>query len=464
MSGNDGMQIRHSKMSMTSYGFSDFFLQFIAGVQGVMLFFFYEAEIGLESWLAGLGFTIFAIWDALNDPIVGFLTDRPTRFTKKFGRRFPWIFASFVPMIFSFLLIFCPPNVNPQEQPFVIFGWLVFSTCLFDTFESIFTINIFALFPDKFRDRSERITASGIRVYVGFFGILAGFLIPPLIIIYGEIGTYALMAWVCVIISFISWILLLPGTRDDKATVLQYLEKRETQEKESFMKSLIEAFKMKNFIAFLIFYMLYQALTTTMTSSFLYLTRYILKAEAGVSTIIMAMFLLGGVIGIPIWIKFTGKKPDHRRTLLISGGVMAVAALILTFITNLIGIIILMLIFGIGLGGLWIMLSPAFGDVIDESVINYGKRQEGIYSGFRFFMGNLARVLQAVTFAVVHSFTGFIEGSEYQPSLALIGIQLHTGLIPAIFMIIGMLILWKFYDITPEKADLIKHKLVELKL
>jgi Na+/melibiose symporter-like transporter len=73
-------------------------------------------------------------------------------------------------------------------------------------------------------------------------------------------------------------------------------------------------------------------------------------------------------------------------------------------------------------------------------------------------------VIQAITLAVVHEITGFAEGASTQSQTAVFGIALHTGLIPAIFMAIGTLIFWKFYDITPEKSAKIKAKLSEFGL
>jgi Na+/melibiose symporter-like transporter len=63
------------------------------------------------------------------------------------------------------------------------------------------------------------------------------------------------------------------------------------------------------------------------------------------------------------------------------------------------------LLFGIGLGGYWAMMVPVYSDVIDESVTLTGKRREGLYGGFRFFFGRIAMVIQALTFAIVHTLT-----------------------------------------------------------
>lgn len=62
----------------------------------------------------------------------------------------------------------------------------------------------------------------------------------------------------------------------------------------------------------------------------------------------------------------------------------------------------------------------------------------------------------------MHELTGFAEGAATQPPTAVFGIALHTGIIPAIFMAIGTLVFWKFYDITPEKSAEIKARLKEL--
>ncbi|GAG85351.1 unnamed protein product, partial [marine sediment metagenome] len=47
---------------------------------------------------------------------------------------------------------------------------------------------------------------------------------------------------------------------------------------------------------------------------------------------------------------------------------------------------------------------------------------------------------------------------------AIIGIRIHFGLIPMIFMLISTLVLWKYYDLTPEKVKIFKEKLEQLGL
>ena len=110
------------------------------------------------------------------------------------------------------------------------------------------------------------------------------------------------------------------------------------------------------------------------------------------------------------------------------------------------------------------MLTPAFSDVIDESVVRTGKHREGVYLGIRQFFNRFAIVLQALSFAIVQSLFGFQEGAEVQPASAITGIHISLGLIPAVFILIGILIWWKWYDITPETIEINKAKLKELAL
>lgn len=463
--GNDeSLGIRHSKKIMASYSSGFFINEFIQGVLIFLLFFYYEVEIGLAAWMTGLGLIIYALWDAFNDPLLGYLSDRPFKFTKKWGRRFPWIIVGFIPMLISFLLIFNPPNVSAQEQPWIIFGWLVFTLCLFDTFETIFTMNYFSLYPDKFRTNKERRNVSQMSIYIGIIGVVFANLVPPMIIIFGNLGTYALMAWICVVINFFILFLMIPGIRDDKETVDTYLATYEKQEKEPFFKTLKTAFKHKSLIVFLIFYMLYLNLTNMVQASFLYWIKFIIRGDISDVFYVMVLLLVGVMVGIPFWMYYNKKSGDNRKTMIYAAIMLMIVTIFFTVITNLTTLLVLVFIWGMALGGFWTIYYVVFSDVIDEAIVESGKRQEGLYQGLRRFFGNLAKVVTAFYFAIIHELTGFNEVAEVQTSVANTGILLLFGIIPAITMAVGFIIFWRYFDITPEKSKLIREKLLQLNI
>ena len=123
-------------------------------------------------------------------------------------------------------------------------------------------------------------------------------------------------------------------------------------------------------------------------------------------------------------------------------------------------------LWGAGLGGFWTMISPVLADVIDDSIVKFHKRDEGIYNGFQQFFGRMGLFFQVIIFTIVHELTGFKERAPLavQPPSAILGIQIHFALIPAIVMLIGTLIFWKFYKLTPDVVTQNQLKVKELGL
>ena len=63
--------ILHSKKNMASMNVASIAIELIQGVLSILIFFFYETELGLSSILTGIGVSIYAVYDAFNDPVVG---------------------------------------------------------------------------------------------------------------------------------------------------------------------------------------------------------------------------------------------------------------------------------------------------------------------------------------------------------------------------------------------------------
>ena len=458
-------EFTHSKFVMASYGMGAAINQFFRMAFVAFGFYFYEGEIGLNVWITALGYIIFAIWNAVNDPLVGYLTNRPFKFTKKWGRRFPWTMIGGIPWVVTYILVFTPPAVDPVSGAWIIFGWLVFSTCLFDTFNSIWWVNFYALFPDKFRSLKERRTATGIVTPIGIVGISLGGIIPPLLITYGVPSTFIIQAGVVSIICFIMLMLGIPGWRDDPGSVERYLERYEKEkEEESFFKSMINTFHQRSWVLLLIIYLTWQVLTFCVQASIPYLIRFVLKREASAQLFLQVGFLIGAVISVPLWVKLANKLNDNKKVYIIAGFVLVIFSIPLSLVLDYNILIIIFILWGIGLGGFWALNRIILSDVVDEAVVNTGKREEGIYSGIFMFFNRIAIIVQVVIFAIVHTMTGFVEGADTQSAQAQFGIQIHLGIIPAIVLLIGVLLFWKFYDLTPSKIEHVQSKLKQMGL
>jgi len=455
----------HSKWIFLSYGQGPALNQFFRMAFIAFGFYFYEGEIGLNVWITGLAYIIFAIWNAVNDPLVGWLTDRPFKFTKKWGRRFPWTMIGGVPWVFSYILIFIPPAIDPKAGAWIIFAWLVFSTCLFDTFNSIWWVNFYSLFPDKFRSSKERRIASGFITPVGIIGISLGGLVPPLLIEYGIPSTFVIQAVAVTFIAFIMLMLGIPGWRDDQECVDKYLARCEEEtEQTPFFKALLQSFKHRSYVAFLVLYFTWQVLIFCIQATIPYLVNFVLKLKASNQLFMQIAFLVGALVSIYFWIKFAQKTNNNKKVLLIASIMLAAFSIPLSFINNIWAFVVIFIFWGCALGGYWGMERPILSDIIDESVVKTGKREEGMYSSIVMFFNRLAMIFQVLIFAIVHSLTGFEEGGTSQTLEAQAGILMHFGLIPSIFLIVGIFVFWKLYDLEPSRIKENQIRIKELGL
>lgn len=466
------IEIKHSKKSMLSYGSGKFITEFFNMCFGAYVFFFYERVIGLDVWYTSLGYIIFAIWNAFNDPLVGYLTDKPFNFTKKWGRRLPWVLIGGIPWIFSYLLIFTPPVVDPKDGALILFAWIVIMTCVYDTFASIYGVNFYAIFPDKFRGNTERRTASILSTLIGAMGTAFGAIIPSLFIVWNERISYARQAGVVVLICMIALALAIPGSIEDQERIDCYLEScEEGMEREPFFKQFKTIIKHKNFMVYIISFMFYQSLVSLMIGSVPYVAEAVLGVEANDVTLILAAMLLGMFVSMPIWGKIADKTNNDRRTIIIAAAVLTVGTFPLMFINNYYVMIGALFIWGFCEGGYWVMLSPMFAINIDESIVMSGRRMESSYQGFQTFVSRAALVIQALTFSIVHTLTNFAPGTGNpgdplppQSPEAIFGIQIHFALIPAILMAIATILLWRWFTITPDKVKEYKEKIAEMGL
>lgn len=473
----------NSRFVMASYGSNQFFSQWITGPFGFYVFFFYEAMVGLPVVLSGLALVIYSVWNAVNDPLIGYLMERiKMPWEKRWGKRFPWVVLGAIPWLFSYLSIFLlPPELYSTEtialqNQWTIFTWFLTTLCVYDTLFTLWNINAVALYPDKFRSPPERKTATVFGTLIGMMGIVAGSIVPPMFIDNEVAATFPYAATISVFVGIALYFLIIPGVYENPQMRERYQEHRraaELQEKEPFFTSVKRAVSDRRFMTKVIYFFGYQAAVALLSASANYMISFVLNEPAGVLSFLMAFMLLGAFASVPLWGKFAQKVNNNKKMSLYAGWAMFFTFLPIFFVNGSIFYMIALFLFGIGLGGQWYMDPPTMGDVMDDLAVRTGKREAAVYYGYNAFFIRLSGTFQALVFVLVHLLTGFPEGvSTYSdlvnesstPELALIGIRMHAALIPAILVLITMFIFWKWYDITPEVVEQNKLKLQEMGL
>ncbi|MBD3254042.1 MAG: MFS transporter [Candidatus Lokiarchaeota archaeon] len=447
-----------------SIGFGQMLIEFFLAVFGTRVFDYYENEVGLATGLIAIAFILYAVWNMFNDPLAGFIADKPRSFWKKYGKRYLWIIVGGFIWAFSFVPIFAVPNFNPTSEWLFIFLWLLIFLCLYDTLFSIYDVNYNGLIPDKFRTDNQRMKQASFAVAFGVIGTVLGAILPPMLISYGNRASFITMAIIVSVIGLVILFMLIPGIKEDEEMIERAFRLESQSEQRSFFQLMKIAIKQKNFVAYLCIFTFYQATTLIMVGSIPYIVRFILKEEAIYESYIMLGYIVSGLLSIPVWFKIAQKQGNFKRIFLIGGLILAIFIIPLIFVDSVLFAIVAVALIGIGSIGFWVMMLPVLGDVIDEASVQTGFRKEGFYMGVRTFFGRIAIIIQALTFALIHIFTGFEPGSATQSASAVLGLRLQVGLIPAILMLIGLILFWVLYDLTPDKKAQVRKKMKEMDL
>ena len=163
-----------------AYGAGDFGPAITANILVFYLLFFFTNVVGLPAALAGSILMIGKISDAINDPIVGMLSDR-TR--SRWGRRLPWMLLGAIPFGLFFSLQWIIPSFSPDidVNRWWQFGYYVLIGILFNIAYTVVNLPYTALTPELTQDYNERTSLNSFRFAFSIGGSILSLALAGLI-------------------------------------------------------------------------------------------------------------------------------------------------------------------------------------------------------------------------------------------------------------------------------------------
>ncbi len=410
------------------------------------IFFFYVDVIQLPSYLAASGMLVFAVWNAVNDPLAGYISDH-TR--SRWGRRIPYIALGAIPFGIIYFLLWVPP-FSALSQTTLLFIYFLLFICLFDSFYTVTVLNWAALFPEMYPSLAERSEVNAYRQSFGMLGLVLGIALPPLI--YGAWG-WGPMGFVFGLIITVSLLIALWGSRER----LEFSKDKPL----AFWQSVKATFKNLSFITFVFSNLFVQFTFTIILASIPFFAKYILGANALQTSAILAAAFLTAIPMLYVWAKLTNKF-GAKKCFMASMIVLAVFLAPLFFVKSFAATVLFSALIGIGLSGFILISDIIISDVIDEDETNTGTRREGMYFGVNAFVTRFAIGLQAMSMGVVFTLTGYNPRALIQPEGFLIGLRSLIAIFPAIALILAFVIIL-FYPLSgKDTMERLKDRVAQI--
>ncbi len=422
-----------------------------------LMFTFYFAVVGIPSPLMTLGFITWALWNAINDPLIGYLSDRTK---SRWGRRIPWMIGATIPLGVFMILLFTPFSTYGQNES--VFIYFIIILILFDIAYTSFNLNYNALFSEMFVDMKERSATGRIRIIFVLLATMFALVFPTFII---EDFTsndpivqnqYLIVGIVAAAIIFIFYFIFLKKGVEDPKHI-----SRDAESAMSFTKTLKFTFKHRSFLWFL-----FPALGTWLVINILpTLAPLFFKHAVGLDDpeligILLLVDFLVAAVSTPLW-EFIRVKKGARMCGLIGIAVWVVAVLLFAFSTDFTMALIFMLINGLGLGGGLYFYDQCIAEIIDEDEITYGVRRSGIYYAVLNFLIRLSMILNFVFIGLVFTSTDWMNYNPNPNVNVIIGLRILMGIYPAIVLSLSLIGMY-FYPIKGERLRENRKKLTEL--
>lgn len=450
-----------------AYGLGETASSAITNLRVFFLLYFLTNVAGLNAALAGTVLLLGRIWDAVNDPIIGWLSDR-TR--SPWGKRHAWMIWGAIPFgLFCFLQWVVPTlglDLNTHQGR--LFWYYVIVSLLFDTAYTAVVLPYSALAPELTPDYNERTSLISIQMA---FSVAAGIgaLVLAQVLFAAVADTqqqYRLLGGICALFSVLVIYLCVWGTRDRTRASSNLPPVSTPFTLASLWANIQSVWGDRAFQLVTGTYVL--AWVSVQVSAAVlpyYVQVWMQLPETHVTQMAIAVQLTTFVM-IFVW-SYISRRIGKKVVFFWAIPVLVVSQTSLYFLQP--GQLSWMYICGVGIGvglaAIYLVPWSMLPDVIDGDELKTGQRREGLFYGF---MVQLQKVGLAIALFLVGKgldWAGYIPSQggasiPAQPAPVLQAIRLEMGPLPTL-AVIASLVLVSFYPITQAMHAEIRLRLIE---
>jgi len=450
------------------YGSGDWGISSIGIMRSIFYAIYLTDVVGLEPRLASFGAVVGIIWDAINDPIIGTLSDR---ISTRWGRRRPFLLWFAIPFAISFVLLWSAPKWDNQTALLI---YVTLSFMLADTLQTLISVPFLSLTPELTPDYDERTSLTSYRSFFQLVGALTVVVAAPAIVdLVIESGGTQQQGFMTVgaIFGSISAIPLLLI-----ALLLRETSRPSEVETIPFRETLRLAWQNIPFRYSVGIHMLNWSAVDMIAVAFPYFLLYwvargdllakvnIFGIDFAYESAFFGTLMSICILFIPVW-SWLAKKRNKREAYIL-GMVfwIIVQLMIFTIQPGQTGYLLaIAALAGIGVSAAYTLPDSMFADVIEWDELRTGRRQEGIYYGVRAFIRKMTGALVVFITLQALGWSGYLAPAEgavqsKQSASALQMIRLLVSPFGAL-MLCGTIIFAWLFPLSREKHARIQKML-----
>jgi glycoside/pentoside/hexuronide:cation symporter, GPH family len=436
------------------YGSGDWGISSMGMMRSIFYALYLTDVVGLDPRLGSFGALIGVVWDAVNDPVIGILSDR---LRTRWGRRRPFLLWFAIPFGVSFVTLWSAPN---WESETALLIYVTLSFMLADTLQTLVGVPFMSLTPELTPDYDERTTLTSFRSFFQLAGALSVVIAAPAIIdLVLAAGGSQQQGFMLVGAIF--------GGMGALPLLLIGLFVRETSTPEQteplpFRETLRAAWQNIPFRYAVGMHMLNWSAVDMVAVAFPYFLLYwvaqgdllasirILGFDLAYESAFFGVLMSVCILFIPFWLWMA--KWRNKREAYMIGMIFWVVVQLLIFSLqpgDTAYLLTLAALAGIGVSAAYTLPDSMFADVIEWDELRTRRRQEGIFYGIRTLIRKLTGALVIFITLQLLGWSGYLSPTEgalqfTQSESALRMIRLLVSPLSAAIVCGTILLAWLF--------------------
>ncbi|MFH6767255.1 MFS transporter [Gaetbulibacter aquiaggeris] len=453
-----------------AFGAGHLVLNLLPGALGIFMFFLLTA-FGMDPFLAGLLGGLPRIFDAITDPIMGFISDNTK---SRWGRRRPYIFVGAILSGIFFIVLW---QLDPEDSVNYNFWYFLIMSMVFLVGNTMFATPLIGLGYEMTSDYNER---TRIMAFSQTIGQIAWMIVPWFWVLIANPDLFETQAIgvrrLSIIVGAVCLILGLLPAIFCKGIDSAHMENRKKitfktmfSNLKDLLDGIVQVSKNKPFMklcgaTFLVF----NGFQLVASFSYFIIVYYMFNGDFGAAgnwpawfSTITAVITAFGVIPIVTWMANNWGK---RNAFVISTAISILGYILKWWGFNpdyhwLIFLPVPFMAFG--LGGLFTLMMSMTADVCDLDELRNGMpRKEGTFGAIYWWMVKLGQALALVLGGLVLKVVGFDGNAAVQTAETIRDLRIADIVIPAVTAGLAIVIMWK-YSLNETRAAEIKQILVD---